>query len=197
MRYYGFPYLYELAFKMPPLLIWRKRSLKTLKKALEEIKINNPQKILDIGCGAGVLTELLRKTYPNSEILGIDFSEQMIAFDNRKYCKVANFKQADFLHFDGKYDLVVSFYSFCFFPLKEGVRKMESIISSEGTGIIIICGKTPFSLIHRFLLKLTGAKLSLYSPEEFKRCFNKKFQVNSKVISDFEGSYILVVKSNG
>lgn len=53
MHYYSFPWLYETVFKLPPLLIWRKRSLSALTKSLKELKGYRIRKILDIGCGGG------------------------------------------------------------------------------------------------------------------------------------------------
>ena len=44
----------------------------------EKIGLANPETILDIGCGPGNSTAVLRKKYPNAKILGIDVSENMI-----------------------------------------------------------------------------------------------------------------------
>lgn len=38
----------------------------------------NPCSILDIGCGPGNSTEILRKSFPNAQIIGIDNSDNMI-----------------------------------------------------------------------------------------------------------------------
>ncbi|MDD5530009.1 MAG: methyltransferase domain-containing protein [bacterium] len=197
MHYYSFPSLYELAFKLPPLLLWRKKSLNALTKSLTELKNTHPQTILDVGCGAGVLTKTLREIYPDTEILGIDKSNDMIGFAHKKHNKIAKFKQADFLTYEGKHDLVVSFYSFCFFPLKEGVEKIKHIINQKGTCIIVTCGKAAFSVPHKFFLnKITGSKIGLYSPEDFKQLLPaSKFDVNSKIISKTEGSFVLVISA--
>lgn len=50
-------------------------------RTLEEIK--NGDKVLDIGCGVGVLTQLVKKTYPDCEVYGVDISSQAIE-DNKK-----------------------------------------------------------------------------------------------------------------
>lgn len=36
--------------------------------------VANPKRILDIGCGTGVLTAWLARTYPNAEVIGLDIS---------------------------------------------------------------------------------------------------------------------------
>jgi malonyl-CoA O-methyltransferase len=43
-----------------------------------EIPHSNPTQILEIGCGTGVLTRLLRETYPAIHLLAIDLSLDMI-----------------------------------------------------------------------------------------------------------------------
>ncbi len=45
---------------------------------INRIHINNPQTIVDIGCGPGNSTAMLRERWPSAEIVGIDSSEQMI-----------------------------------------------------------------------------------------------------------------------
>lgn len=39
----------------------------------------NPRSIVDIGCGPGHLLQILQKTLPESKLVGIDFSERMLA----------------------------------------------------------------------------------------------------------------------
>ncbi len=42
------------------------------------IPVNSPQKIIDIGCGPGNSTRVLKNKYPDAYILGVDSSENMI-----------------------------------------------------------------------------------------------------------------------
>jgi trans-aconitate 2-methyltransferase len=46
---------------------------------VSKINIETPQKIIDIGCGPGNSTQILKARWPESSILGIDNSESMIA----------------------------------------------------------------------------------------------------------------------
>ena len=46
--------------------------------------------ILEIGCGAGAVTELLAKNFPKSTIIGLDNSKQMIAVANRRKYSSSN-----------------------------------------------------------------------------------------------------------
>lgn len=41
--------------------------------------IRNPKKILDVGCGTGILTAELARRYPNAEIIGVDIAPVPVA----------------------------------------------------------------------------------------------------------------------
>lgn len=49
-------------------------------RTLEEIK--DGDKVLDIGCGVGNFTKLVKKTYPNCEVWGTDISDVVIGANN-------------------------------------------------------------------------------------------------------------------
>lgn len=61
---------------------------------VKRIGISNPQKILDIGCGPGNSTKVLKDTFPYAEILGVDSSENMIKKAKETYPDI-DFKIAD------------------------------------------------------------------------------------------------------
>lgn len=50
---------------------------KRFEKTLEFVK--DGDKFLDIGCGVGVMTKLIKNTYPNCEVWGVDISDVAIA----------------------------------------------------------------------------------------------------------------------
>jgi trans-aconitate 2-methyltransferase len=58
------------------------------------IQLDNPQRILDIGCGPGNSTLVLKQRFPHAYILGIDSSENMIAAARKKYPDL-DFKACD------------------------------------------------------------------------------------------------------
>ena len=61
---------------------------------VKRIEINNPQKILDIGCGPGNSTNVLKNEFPKAHILGIDSSENMIKKARETYSDI-EFKVMD------------------------------------------------------------------------------------------------------
>lgn len=194
MLTYKFPALYELSFKFPPGLIWRRKGINFLVKELRYLN-SKSRKILDVGCGAGVLIPTIRELYPQSEILGIDISAPMINFSIKRYGKLAKFKMVDFLNYEGKQDLIIAFHSFSSFPLVKVIEKIKSLLNPGGICIIVTCGRAPFSIIHQFFAsKFLGTHLWHYSPSEFYSLFPEtKWTLHSRIINQFEGSYILSI----
>jgi trans-aconitate 2-methyltransferase len=82
---------------------------------LSQLQLQGQEKVLDIGCGDGKITAAIAARLPHGSILGIDPSQQMIAFARDHFGpeRVANlrFELADvrFLTFDSEFDRVVSF----------------------------------------------------------------------------------------
>lgn len=70
-----------------------------------------PKKILDLGCGPGNSTHNLAVRFPNAEITGVDFSEDMLAKARQTYPELS-FVQGcipdDLEKLDGKFDLIFS-----------------------------------------------------------------------------------------
>lgn len=77
----------------------------------QRIDLPDPKKILDIGCGPGNSTRVLKQRYPNAHILGVDNSQTMIETARRDrpdlefdICDAA----VDLPHLQGGYDVVFS-----------------------------------------------------------------------------------------
>lgn len=71
----------------------------------------SPQKVLDIGCGPGNSTFALKARFPNSEIIGIDASDNMLEKARATYPDIRFekcFVPDGLSMFDGKFDLIFS-----------------------------------------------------------------------------------------
>ena len=76
---------------------------------VSRIRLDSPKAIIDIGCGPGNSTQVLRRRWPKGDILGLDFSEAMIAKARLDYPN-DRWMVGDAAKFDAKekYDLVFS-----------------------------------------------------------------------------------------
>ncbi len=73
------------------------------------MRISNiePETVIDIGCGPGNSTRVLKSVFPNADILGIDNSENMIE-NAKKENPDIRFGLCDAVSFDGNYDIIFS-----------------------------------------------------------------------------------------
>lgn len=67
----------------------------------------DPKTIVDIGCGPGNSTAVLKQIFPGAEIIGIDNSPSMIERARKEHPDIA-FHLCDALVLEGKYDLIFS-----------------------------------------------------------------------------------------
>lgn len=103
---------------------------------VNRIHIENPKRIIDIGCGPGNSTAVLKKRYPDAFILGVDFSTNMI--EKAK----ADYPELDFMLFDaskdfdkltGKFDIVFSNACIQWIPdHRKLLSDMMSILNKNG-----------------------------------------------------------------
>ena len=81
--------------------------------------VPSPKRILDLGCGDGILGDVLLKQYPDAEVVFVDFSDAMINAARQRVTQPATFLQLDYgrVGWDeavgnfGRYDVIVSGFS--------------------------------------------------------------------------------------
>lgn len=54
------------------------KRLRPALELLDRIRLESPKKILDLGCGTGNVTKIISEKWENSEVIGLDSSEQML-----------------------------------------------------------------------------------------------------------------------
>jgi len=79
--------VYNKRAKVYDKLMSKIRYHSTLKALLNsiELDISKDSKILDLGCGTGLATQILSIRYPNSEIIGLDYSEEMLKLYQERF----------------------------------------------------------------------------------------------------------------
>ena len=104
-----------------------------------------PRDILDIGCGIGELSRELSRRWPDARILGVDYSDGMIARAR------ADFAASNIEYLLGsledvpgnrKFDLIVSTHSFPYFPDKRQAAGVMKGLLVPGGRLLIIQGNT-------------------------------------------------------
>lgn len=100
------------------------------------INIDNPKKMIDIGCGPGNSTQVLSSRYPSAYILGVDKSEDMISSAKKDHpnldfmiCDV----NVELPQFNNKFDIVFSNACIQWIPdHKQLIRNMLNLCNSKG-----------------------------------------------------------------
>lgn len=65
-----------------------------------------PGSVVDLGCGPGTLTALLKQRWPEADVLGVDSSPEMVAAADAQ--TGVRFEQGDLRSWDGEADVIVS-----------------------------------------------------------------------------------------
>jgi tRNA (cmo5U34)-methyltransferase len=104
---------------------------------------DNPRRILELGCGTGILTEMILDRFPGAEVTGIDLSPEMLRIASGKPA----LRDVKFIEGDlrdawpaGPYDAVVT--SLCIHHVSPGeraevVRRARDALSPGGR---FVCG---------------------------------------------------------
>jgi trans-aconitate 2-methyltransferase len=91
-------------------------------EAMSLLDLSNSARVLDVGCGNGNITARIAAAHPGTTVVGVDASEDMIAFASTQLAATSHpnlhFQRADarWLPFHNKFDVVVSFNALHWIP---------------------------------------------------------------------------------
>ena len=126
-------------------------------------------RILEIGCGTGVYTSLLRRKYPSAFITAIDISEDMIGAARRKMSDENVFFAADDaedISIDGTFDLITSNASFQWFDdLGASFNLFSKLFDNKGLLCFSMYGPETFKELKVVLSERFGSGQRLNSSE--------------------------------
>lgn len=140
---------------------------------LNSIK-ENPKKILEIGCGIGATSKMIKERFPESEIVATDIDEEQIykAEANGIQFMTADAKNLDFKN--NKFDAVFAFFTFHHVKgYKKAIKECRRVLKKTGVLYIIEIGEySP----HRLPL-LRGSEI--FTKREFEKSL-KGWKIESK-----------------
>ena len=58
--------------------------IKVKTQAIEALNLKDNIKVLDLCCGTGDLGHIIKKKYPKTQVIGVDFSRNMLKIASRK-----------------------------------------------------------------------------------------------------------------
>jgi len=160
---------------------------------IKEIGNDSFSNILDIGCGTGNYTKLLREKFPKAKIKAIDISSEMIKVaKEKKENKGIEFIVADAQEFklEEKFDLISSNASFQWFQdLKLDLIRYKDALSKRGVILFATFGPKTFSQLHSCLEEFLNKPLAISASnflkqEEIKRTLKgifKEVEVREKI----------------
>jgi ubiquinone/menaquinone biosynthesis C-methylase UbiE len=70
-----------------PLLHWGMREETFKRRLVTQANIQPGQRVLDLGCGTGTLTILVKRLYPDANVVGLDGDPQVLEIANSKAIK--------------------------------------------------------------------------------------------------------------
>ena len=143
---------------------------------LDSLNLHNYKRILDLGCGKGVISEELLNRC-NGEVVAIDLSSKMIELAKEKINNPKiHFINADYYQFnDDKFDAIICFDAYPhFFDVEAFINKSDELLNENGLlAIIHNIGRSTLNEHH----KRNAGKVSrlLKNPKEEVMPFLNKF----------------------
>lgn len=103
---------------------------------LSEIRLDDPRRVADIGCGPGNSTELLVHRWPQARITGVDTSADMLR-QARERLPGHNFVEANIAHWAPPVGTEVIFANAVFQWVPNHLKHMQRLLGSLGPGGVL------------------------------------------------------------
>lgn len=157
-----------------------------------ELKIND--KVLDIGCGTGIITGLIFDI-TKTKVIGIDLSDKMIEIAKNKYKsnKEIEFINEDFYEFKGKekVDEIIIFNAYPhFLDLKRLKEAFKNNLKSKGK--VLIFSTFGIEKINKHHQNISKISRYLTSIDDEIKVYENEFNILKK--EDNEHDYLLLME---
>lgn len=129
-------------------------------KLIAKIQNNSFGNILEIGCGTGNYTKLLKNKFPSVKIRAVDISPEMIEVAKAKL----NDKTVEFIVADGetmdfseRFDFISSNASFQWFEnIKSALSSYNKLLNRKGLILFSVFGPLTFCELNKSLVRVFG-----------------------------------------
>jgi len=142
-------------------------------RLIKEVNANSFLSILDIGCGTGNYTRLLKDRFPQAKIKAVDISAEMIEVAKEKFGDgEVEFIVADAESFnlEEEFDLISSNASFQWFgDLRSDLTRYKQVLGRGGLILFSTFGPKTFFQLHSCLEEFLGKPLSISASNFLKR----------------------------
>ena len=114
--------------------------------ALSVIPDISPKKVLDVGCGGGMLISLLSERFTDTRLTGIDISVDAVEFTKRTNAGIIQDGRLDVIRGsvselpfgDDTFDIVTAFETYFFWPdLENDIKEVFRVTKDNGLFIIV------------------------------------------------------------
>jgi len=165
-------------YHRPPEWLLQARAKAYLKQILRKVQIGSHQRVLEVGCDLGQLTNLLRKY--SETVIGVDVNPTYINKLNQKYFMQMDAQNLDFP--DESFDFVISTHTIEHIPdISKALYEFERVLKANGYLILIypwepIRGYTvlPEALLHYKSIKVCREiHLHNFTPKKINRLIDR------------------------
>lgn len=160
-----------------------------LANRIEEIA---PNSILDLGCGPGNSTKVLKDKFPSTKIIGADNSDEMLEKARELYPDIEFINldaNGDLHELNGRFDIVFSNACIQWLPNhKELLPKLMTLLNSNGVLVIQIPMQRDH-LVHMIINELVNTTKwsKKLTPRQYNNLTTEEyFDVISDISNDFE-----------
>lgn len=110
------------------------------RKLIDFIKAKPNMAVLDISCGTGSMLALIGQKFSDATLYGMDFSESMIRFANRRYpnyfFEIGNAERLPYLN--NKFDIVTNSFAFHHYADPEqAIEEVYRVLKPDGNFLLM------------------------------------------------------------
>ena len=151
---------------------WRAYVEATLEQTLKRVELHGQERLLDIGCGTGVLLAAIERRCPDAILAGVDPTQEMLEIADRRLPRKVRTEQswAEKLPFeDGAFDVVVSCNMFHYIRQPEvALNEMVRVLKPAGRLVLTDWCRDYWScqLLDLFLRLFNKAHFKTYEKKE-------------------------------